>query len=103
VSCFGEGAEAADRAATLSATIESRASDESADDSSYTRRLLANENLRLKKLGEESAELIAACAQGDRDRAVDEAGDLFYHMLVALRGVGGDWADVLRALGKRAK
>lgn len=102
VSCFGKDAETADRASTLAATIESRASDEGSDNSSYTRKLLANENLRLKKLGEESAELIAACAQRDRERAVNEAADLFYHMLVALRSVGGDWKDVMKRLSDRA-
>jgi len=101
-SCFGNEAVAADRAATLAATIESRASEQNPADSSYTRKLLSNENLRLKKLGEESAELIAACAQGDRDRAVNESADLFYHMLVALRGVGAEWRDVLSVLGSRA-
>ena len=101
-SCFGNEAVAADRAATLAATIDSRASEQNPTESSYTRKLLSNENLRLKKLGEESAELIAACAQGDRDRAVNESADLFYHMLVALRAVGAEWRDVLSVLGSRA-
>ncbi len=101
-SCFGSDAETADRASTLAATIESRASEQNPTESSYTRKLLSNENLRLKKLGEESAELVVACAQGDRDRAVNEAADLLYHMLVALRAVGAEWKDVLKALADRA-
>lgn len=102
VSCFGKDAETADRASTLAATIESRASEQNPTDSSYTRKLLSNENLRLKKLGEEAAELIAACAHEDRDRAVNESADLFYHMLVALRAVGAEWRDVREALAVRA-
>jgi len=104
VSCFGEDAESADRAARLDATIASRAQDQARTGSatSYTRKLLDNENLRLKKLGEETAELISACARGDRDGAANEAADLFYHMLVALRSLDVGWRDVLRILATRA-
>ena len=38
----------------------------------------------------------------DRDQAVNEAADLFFHMLVALRAAGAEWRDVLTALGSRA-
>src|SRR5919106_1338269 len=61
---------------------------------SYTRRLLGDRNLRLKKLGEECAELVTACADGDRDRAVGEGADLMYHVLVALRAVGVSLEDL---------
>ena len=73
-----------------------------AEEPSYTRRLLADRNLRLKKIGEEAAELITACADGDRPRAVDEFADLLYHALVALRAAGGSLSDVQRVLAKRA-
>jgi phosphoribosyl-ATP pyrophosphohydrolase/phosphoribosyl-AMP cyclohydrolase len=66
---------------------------------SYTRKLLDDRNLRLKKLGEEAAELVLACADGDGARAAEEAADLFYHALVALEDVGvplSAVADVLR-------
>jgi phosphoribosyl-ATP pyrophosphohydrolase/phosphoribosyl-AMP cyclohydrolase len=69
---------------------------------SYTRRLLEDRNLRLKKLGEEVAELIAACADGDRPRAVQETADVLYHALVALHAVGGSLADVQQVLAHRA-
>ena len=36
---------------------------------SYTRKLLNDRNLRLKKLGEEAVELAVACVDGDRARA----------------------------------
>ena len=55
---------------------------------SYTTRLLSDENLRLKKLGEEVAELITALARREEDRIPEEAADLLYHLLVALLGAG---------------
>ena len=89
----------------LDATIEARAT-ESAPESttekpSYTRRLLTDRNLRLKKIGEEAAELITGCADGDRARAIEEFADLFYHALVALRAEGGTITDVRAALSSR--
>ena len=63
-------------------------------------RLLTDENLRLKKLGEECAELVTALAKGEDDRIPEEAADLIYHVLVAARaaGVGLDRiSDVLEA------
>jgi phosphoribosyl-ATP pyrophosphohydrolase/phosphoribosyl-AMP cyclohydrolase len=96
VSCFG----GAFSLFTLDATIAARA-EVPTEGQSYTRRLLEDRNLRLKKLGEECAELVTACADGDRERAVDEAADLLYHMLVALRSVGGTLDDVERALADR--
>ncbi|HEY9427480.1 MAG TPA: bifunctional phosphoribosyl-AMP cyclohydrolase/phosphoribosyl-ATP diphosphatase HisIE [Gemmatimonadaceae bacterium] len=87
----------------LDATIAARAkAGDSASRSSYTARLLADRNLRLKKLGEEAAELVTACADGDRVRATEEAADLFYHALVALRAAGGSLGDVERVLQRRA-
>jgi phosphoribosyl-ATP pyrophosphohydrolase/phosphoribosyl-AMP cyclohydrolase len=68
----------------------------------YTTRLLEDRNLRLKKLGEEAAELIAACADGDLPRATEEVADLLYHALVALRAAGGSLSDVQRVLARRA-
>ncbi|MGD2070471.1 MAG: phosphoribosyl-ATP diphosphatase, partial [Gemmatimonadota bacterium] len=70
---------------------------------SYTARLLADENLRLKKLGEETAELVVALARGDAPRASEEAADLLYHVLVALRGGDVELASVLDALRSRRR
>jgi phosphoribosyl-AMP cyclohydrolase / phosphoribosyl-ATP pyrophosphohydrolase len=64
--------------------------------------LLADRNLRLKKLGEEAAELVVACADGVPERAASEAADLVYHVLVALRGAGADWNAVRTVLADRA-
>jgi phosphoribosyl-ATP pyrophosphohydrolase/phosphoribosyl-AMP cyclohydrolase len=63
--------------------------------------LLTDRNLRLKKLGEEVAELVIACADEDRERAIEEAADVIYHTLVALRAVGAGLNEVASALTKR--
>jgi phosphoribosyl-ATP pyrophosphohydrolase/phosphoribosyl-AMP cyclohydrolase len=68
---------------------------------SYTARLFADANLRLKKLGEEALELALACAAGDAQRATEEAADLLYHALVACAAVGVEVSDVLAALERR--
>ena len=101
VSCFGAAAERADELANLDAVIAERAGGTPSGAPSYTRRLLDDRNLRLKKLGEEAAELAVACADGDRVRAAEEGADLVYHALVALRGVGASLEDVRRVLRRR--
>ncbi|MEQ1693324.1 MAG: phosphoribosyl-ATP diphosphatase, partial [Gemmatimonas sp.] len=72
-----------------------------AQEASYTRKLLADRNLRLKKLGEEAAELAVACADGDGMRAADEGADVIYHTLVALRALDVSLNDVRRVLSQR--
>jgi phosphoribosyl-AMP cyclohydrolase / phosphoribosyl-ATP pyrophosphohydrolase len=69
---------------------------------SWTTRLLEDENLRLKKLGEETVELVTALVR-DEPRAAEEAADLVYHLMVALRGAGRDWAEVEDELRKRRR
>jgi phosphoribosyl-ATP pyrophosphohydrolase/phosphoribosyl-AMP cyclohydrolase len=70
---------------------------------SYTQRLLLDRNLRLKKIGEESAELISACADGDATRSAEEAADLIYHVAVALEGVGSSLDSVAKVLQERSR
>lgn len=71
----------------LGATLAQRA--EERPEGSYTTRLLGDENLRLKKLGEETAELIHALAKGGPAERIREEGvDLLYHLLVALLAAG---------------
>jgi phosphoribosyl-ATP pyrophosphohydrolase/phosphoribosyl-AMP cyclohydrolase len=102
VSCFGDAALVPDALSVLDATIGARAAASSdVGRPSYTRRLLADRNLRLKKIGEEAAELVTACADDDPSRAREEAADLFYHVLVALHAVGGSLAEVRAALAAR--
>jgi phosphoribosyl-ATP pyrophosphohydrolase/phosphoribosyl-AMP cyclohydrolase len=97
--CFGEGAEPA--LAALDATLAARQAER--PEGSYTVRLLGDENLRLKKLGEETAELVTALAKGDAERIAEEAADLVYHVLAALRGAGVPLAAVLEALERRRR
>ncbi len=68
---------------------------------SYTVRLLEDENLRLKKIGEEAAELILALGRGERERAAEEAADLTYHLLAALLAAGVTLDHLLDALERR--
>jgi len=106
-SCFGTLALGADALGALDATIAARMAEEAmqsqsaGEKPSYTRRLLADRNLRLKKIGEEAAELVTACADDDRARAVEEAADLVYHTLVALRAAGGTLDDLRATLAAR--
>ena len=113
-SCFGDEALGADAFGVLDQVLASRkaaldAPDWSSVESpsgtrpSYTHRLLGDRNLRLKKLGEEAAELVTACADADRERAVEEAMDVVYHTMVALRALGIGWDEVRAAAERRAK
>ncbi|MBL0938974.1 MAG: bifunctional phosphoribosyl-AMP cyclohydrolase/phosphoribosyl-ATP diphosphatase HisIE [Gemmatimonadaceae bacterium] len=103
-SCFRDDALSADVFSALDRTIAARQAS-APDDArpSYTQKLLADRNLRLKKLGEEAVELATACVDGDRARAAEETADLLYHALVALRAVGGSLDDVRAVLAGRAK
>jgi phosphoribosyl-ATP pyrophosphohydrolase/phosphoribosyl-AMP cyclohydrolase len=86
---------------TLSDVIAQRKS--GAVTQSYTAKLLADENLRLKKIGEEAVELVMACKAGDRDKTANEAADLFYHSLVACAATGVDLDDILQKLEERRR
>jgi phosphoribosyl-ATP pyrophosphohydrolase len=55
----------------------------------------------LKKLGEETAELILALARKDEGAIPAEAADLIYHLLVALRGSGVTLQALLDELDAR--
>jgi len=101
--CFGkEALPVSDDSSVLTrldAALAQRA--ESRPEGSYTVRLLDDENLRLKKLGEETAELVAALAVGDAARATEEAADLLYHSLVGLRALGISVPEMLKVLESR--
>lgn len=99
--CFGAGAEPEEAVSALWRVLESRAA--ARPEGSYTTRLLADENLRFKKLGEETAELIFALARGDTERVRGEAADLLYHLLVALIGAGVSLDDVRSELRERSR
>lgn len=96
-SCFGAAPTLVAAADTIAARSEAPA------DESYTRRLLDDPNLRLKKLGEEATELALACAAADRACVAEEAADLLYHALVACRGAGVGAEEVLGVLEARRR
>jgi phosphoribosyl-AMP cyclohydrolase / phosphoribosyl-ATP pyrophosphohydrolase len=102
VSCFREAGEASGAFARLDAVVRER-SGSAEGEGSYTRKLLGDRNLRLKKLGEEMAELVTACADGDRQRVIEEAADVVYHLTVALRSLGIGLGDVAAELDRRAR
>jgi phosphoribosyl-ATP pyrophosphohydrolase len=83
----------------LFSVIESRREADPAE--SYTARLLSgNEDSLLKKIAEESGEVIMAAKDADRDHLRYEAADLMYHLLVVLARYGltpSDLADELSA------
>jgi len=86
---------------SLWAVLKERAEKRPSD--SYTARLLADENLRLKKLGEETAELLLALAREEEEAIPREAADLVYHLLVALLASGTSLHDLLAELDHRRK
>lgn len=117
VSCFDDSVAAPTIWSALARTISMRhaemAAEPSADSQSksvelrekvrsYTRELLLDRNLRLKKIGEESAELITACAEGNATRSAEEAADLIYHLAVALEAVGSSLDGVAEVLWERS-
>jgi phosphoribosyl-ATP pyrophosphohydrolase len=84
--------------------IEERAKNPSPE--SYTSRLLTDEkgiDKVLEKVGEESIEYIIAAKNGLNDRTVEEASDLIFHLLVALRASDIDLSDVMHELERRRK
>jgi phosphoribosyl-AMP cyclohydrolase / phosphoribosyl-ATP pyrophosphohydrolase len=71
---------------------------------SYTQTLFAGgDNSILKKIGEESAEVVMACKDDDADKIAGEVADLFYHSLVAIAHHHVDIRDVYRKLQLRRK
>ena len=68
---------------------------------SYTVRLLNDENLRLKKLGEEVTELVVALARHEEERIPEEAVDLLYHFMVAIMAAGVTLEEILAVLDAR--
>ncbi len=99
--CFGADTAPASPGAVLDelwAVMEAR--DRDRPKGSYTTKLLEDENLRLKKLGEEVTELVTALVRGD-GRAPEEAADLLYHLFAALRGGGHGLDEVAAELRRR--
>jgi phosphoribosyl-ATP pyrophosphohydrolase/phosphoribosyl-AMP cyclohydrolase len=110
-SCFRDDAVAADALGALDATLAARAETleaalvaaGDAKPASWTHRLLADRNLRHKKLGEEAVELTMACLDGDVERIAEEGADLVYHTLVAMRAAGVGLDALRRVLDARVR
>ena len=106
-SCFHqvEGTVQAPPADTLSQVFEvicDRRDHPNSD--SYTCKLLAGgDNKILKKIGEESAEVVMAFKDDEEEAIAGEVADLFYHTLVALAYHKVDIRAVYRKLQERRR
>ena len=74
----------------------------SCDQKSYVASLLKSDidNI-LKKIGEESTEVILAVKTKENDKIIHEVSDLFFHLLVMLEKVEIDFDKVLLELKAR--
>ena len=68
---------------------------------SYTKKLLNNKNLSIKKVKEEIEELIDAIEKNSNK--VHEAADVLYHLMALLEANGIKIEDVMDELKKRQK
>ncbi|AWB27016.1 phosphoribosyl-ATP diphosphatase [Halococcoides cellulosivorans] len=71
---------------------------------SYTASLLTHEKGQdaiLEKIGEESAEVLLAAKNDDRDAVAHESADLVYHLLVLLADMDMDLTDLEAELHDR--
>ena len=57
----------------------------------------------LEKMGEETTEFIIAMKNGVPARTIEEAADLQFHLLIALRVAGIDLSDLMNELKKRRR
>jgi phosphoribosyl-ATP pyrophosphohydrolase len=90
--------------AEIWSVIQERA--EKPSQESYTSRLLADPkgiDKVLEKVGEESTEFIIAAKNGVKERTVEEASDLLFHLFVALRAADIDLSDVMQELKRRRR
>lgn len=71
-------------------------------DSSYVAKLFGKgEDAILKKIGEETTEVILASKEGDKAHLVYETADLWFHCMVLLAQHGLSADDVLSELARR--
>ena len=84
----------------LSETLASRRHADPA--TSYTAKLFSKgPDSILKKIGEESAELIMAAKDGKPENIIYESTDVFFHVLALLAFYGLSAEDVLKELQRR--
>ncbi|UOD51509.1 phosphoribosyl-ATP diphosphatase [Orrella daihaiensis] len=87
----------------LARVLQSRHPAQGADpEGSYVAKLLLKgQDAILKKVGEESTELVMASKDGQPQRVVSEMADLWFHCLVLLTHHGLEPGDVLKELERR--
>lgn len=71
---------------------------------SYTTKILTHHkgvDKALEKVGEECTEFVIAVKNGDDTRIKEEAADLLFHLMLALKGSGVDLSAVLDELASR--
>ncbi len=82
--------------------IEDRKKDKPAG--SYTAQLMdTGENLILRKIGEETLEVIFAAKDEGQQRLIEESADLIYHLWVLLSYKGVSIEQVKKELASRHK
>jgi phosphoribosyl-ATP pyrophosphohydrolase/phosphoribosyl-AMP cyclohydrolase len=101
-SCFGVKPSLESVLADLYAVIQARK--EQRPDGSYTTYLF-NSGLDkiLKKIGEESTEVVVAAKNPETDRLVAETADLMYHLIVLFVERGVSLVDIGKELKSRQK
>jgi len=86
--------------ASLAQTIDARA--DAPPDTSYTAKLLSKGTKKVaQKVGEEGTELAIALVAEDDESVANEAADVLYHLLVALRARGVSLDEVAAILEGR--
>ena len=86
--------------ATLETVIHRRKT--SGDDASYTRRLLSQGSAGIgRKVVEEATEVLLAALLEGKDRVVEEAADLIYHLMVLLVEQDARLQEVEQTLRRR--
>ena len=84
----------------LAETLEARK--QAAPETSYVAKLFSRgEDAILKKIGEETTEVLLAAKGGDKTHLVYETADLWFHCMVLLAQHGLSADDVLRELARR--
>lgn len=102
-SCFNESLFGDDQQATIDALYELvKGRKEAPQEGSYTSYLFEKgvEKI-LKKVGEESTEVVIGAMKEDRKETVFEISDLVYHVLVLMVEMGIDLAEVRQELANR--
>ena len=101
-SCFsGAALRQEDIIARLWRVFEERKASQA--EGSYTVRLMRNRSLLLKKIAEESSEVVIAAKDKSKEQIIYESGDLLYHLMVLLFDEGITMDDVYKELEGRRK